>query len=78
MIHVTCYGSVYTLVLLSLDRYLAVVYPVKSISWRTVCNTSIVILITWVFTLTTCIPILFLYNAREIKYPHGDTKVICR
>jgi len=28
-IHVSTYGSVYTLVLLSLDRYIAVVYPVK-------------------------------------------------
>jgi allatostatin receptor len=29
LIHLTTYGSVYTLVLLSLDRYMAVVYPVQ-------------------------------------------------
>ena len=77
LIHASCYGSVITLILLSLDRYLAVVYPVKSISWRTVCNTSIIIFVSWVITLAFCTPILFVYNARELRY-NGDTRTICR
>ena len=41
LIPVAMYVSIYTLVLLSLDRYLAVVYPVKSISLRTGRNTGL-------------------------------------
>ena len=41
LITVLMYVSIYTLVLLSLDRYLAVVYPVKSISIRTGRNTGL-------------------------------------
>ena len=40
--------SVYTLVVMALDRYLAIVHPVRSISWRTVRNSAIAILLTWV------------------------------
>ena len=77
MIHVTCYASVITLILLSLDRFLAVVYPVKSISWRTVCNTTIVILTSWFFILTLCTPILFFYNTRDVPY-QGENRTLCR
>lgn len=38
MIVATCHGSVYTLVLMSLDRFLAVVHPISSISIRTEKN----------------------------------------
>lgn len=38
MIVVTCHASVYTLVLMSLDRFLAVVHPISSISIRTQWN----------------------------------------
>jgi len=45
---VTAYGSVYTLVLMALDRYLAIVHPIGSIDWRTVRKTALVMIITWV------------------------------
>jgi hypothetical protein len=67
LIHVSTYGSVYTLVLLSLDRYLAVVYPVRSIGMRTVCNTSIAIGISWAIVCTSCVPILFVYFVK-VRY----------
>lgn len=38
MIVVTCHASVYTLVLMSLDRFLAVVHPIRSMSLRTERN----------------------------------------
>lgn len=38
MIVVTCHASVYTLVLMSLDRFLAVVHPITSMSIRTEKN----------------------------------------
>ena len=78
LVHITTYKSVYTLVLLSLDRYLAVVYPVKSISLRTVCNTkSVAIALTWKFTLLTCTPIIFMYNTKDLSLAHGVTRTIC-
>jgi len=45
---VTAYESVYTLVLMALDRYLAIVHPIGSIGWRTVSKTAIVMAVTWV------------------------------
>ena len=72
IIHVTCYSSVMTLVYLSLDRYLAVVYPVKSISWRTVCNAVILICITWIIILAGCIPIFFLYHETTFQFGIGS------
>ena len=78
LVHVTCYCSVITLVLLSLDRYLAVVYPVQSISWRTVCNAWIGIGLTWLVTLTLCIPLLFAHSARNLDEKGYENITICR
>ncbi|VDP70402.1 unnamed protein product [Echinostoma caproni] len=47
LMYVTAYCSVYTLVLMSLDRFLAVVYPIKSIHWRNQTNTIRIVLLTW-------------------------------
>lgn len=41
MIVVTCHCSVYTLVLMSFDRFLAVVHPVTSMSFRTENNAAL-------------------------------------
>ncbi len=49
LVIVTAYASVYTLVLMSLDRYLAVVHPITSMSIRTEANTYWAIAVTWVF-----------------------------
>jgi len=76
IIHVTCCTSVLTLVYLSLDRYLAVVYPVRSISWRTVCNACVLIFLTWLVILTSCSPILFLFREHEFDY-NGVRRLKC-
>eukprot|EP00094_Tigriopus_californicus_P003156 TCALIF_03038-PA protein Name:"Similar to AR Allatostatin-A receptor (Bombyx mori)" AED:0.06 eAED:0.06 QI:0/0/0/1/1/1/2/0/419 len=76
LIHISLYGSVYTLVLLSLDRYLAVVYPVRSISLRTVCNTTVAIGIIWFLTALTCIPVLFVFISKDISIL-GEVRTIC-
>lgn len=47
MANVTAYASVYTLVLMSLDRYLAVVHPVNSITVRTEHNTIAMLVVMW-------------------------------
>uniref|UniRef100_A0A1I8GC81 G_PROTEIN_RECEP_F1_2 domain-containing protein n=1 Tax=Macrostomum lignano TaxID=282301 RepID=A0A1I8GC81_9PLAT len=45
--YVPVYCSVYTLVLMSADRYLAVVHPIRSMAWRTERNTLAAVAITW-------------------------------
>ncbi len=74
LVHASVYGSVYTLVLLSLDRYLAVVYPVRSISLRTVWHTAVAIVVTWAVVLCACVPMLFVFGAQDIKFAHGEVR----
>ncbi|QQP52479.1 AllatostatinA receptorlike, partial [Caligus rogercresseyi] len=78
LIHVSVYGSVYTLVLLSLDRYLAVVYPVQSITIRTVCNAFIVTGLTWVIAFTSCSPIFFLFHTKSVSsIKNNEERNVC-
>ena len=58
VIHVTAHGSVYTLVLMSLDRYLAVVHPITSMTIRNVRNTSIALAVAWVVIVLSNAPML--------------------
>ncbi|KAF6198963.1 hypothetical protein GE061_006986 [Apolygus lucorum] len=51
LIVVTAYASVFTLVLMSLDRFLAVVHPIASISVRTERNAITAIVVIWVVIL---------------------------
>src|SRR6218665_1433055 len=58
VVHVTAYASVYTLVMMSFDRYLAVVHPVRSMTWRTGRNASIVATASWVLILGVNVPVI--------------------
>lgn len=66
LIIVTAYASVYTLVLMSLDRYLAVVHPITSMSWRTESHAILAIGVTWVVILALSTPALVIHG--EIRY----------
>ncbi|GLH06463.1 Allatostatin-A receptor [Gryllus bimaculatus] len=66
LIVVTAYASVYTLVLMSLDRYLAVVHPITSMSIRTEPNALLAIIVTWVVILTASAPVYFCHG--EVTY----------
>jgi len=57
IIYVTAYVSIYTLVLMAGDRFLAVVAPVSSLTYRTITNAKICILVTWVITIVTVTPV---------------------
>lgn len=59
LVIVCAYASIYTLVLMSLDRFLAVVHPITSMSIRTERNAYLAILFTWIIILVACIPALF-------------------
>ncbi|XP_031788172.1 allatostatin-A receptor isoform X1 [Nasonia vitripennis] len=62
LIIVTACASVYTLVLMSLDRYLAVVHPIASMSVRTESHAFIAIWIVWIVILTSSIPVLIIHG----------------
>ncbi|KAI9562494.1 putative allatostatin A receptor [Daphnia sinensis] len=66
LVIVTAYASVYTLVLMSLDRYLAVVHPITSMSIRTEANTYWAIAVTWVVIFVACVPLLMAHG--EVMY----------
>lgn len=62
LIVVTAHASIYTLVLMSLDRYLAVVHPIASMVIRTEAYTMRAILVLWFLILTTAIPVLYVHG----------------
>ncbi|KAJ6626575.1 Allatostatin-A receptor, partial [Pseudolycoriella hygida] len=62
LIVVTVQASIYTLVLMSFDRFLCVVYPIASRSLRTERNTILAILIIWCVILTISIPVIFAHG----------------
>lgn len=70
LIVVTAYASVYTLVLMSLDRFLAVVHPIVSMSIRTEKNALTAILITWAVILILAVPVL--YRHGEVTYTYSS------
>ncbi|XP_053975033.1 allatostatin-A receptor-like [Hylaeus volcanicus] len=69
LIIVTAYASVYTLVLMSLDRYLAVVHPVTSRSWRTENHAILAICIAWAMIFTISTPALVVHG----EFQDNDT-----
>lgn len=76
MIVVTAHASAYTLVLMSLDRFLAVVHPITSMSLRTERNAVIAIAVTWFIILTTATPVAISHGI--LFYPNkGITYTAC-
>jgi len=58
VIHVTAHASVYTLVLMSLDRYLAVVHPLRSLTIRTRRNAVVALVFLWTLVIAANSPML--------------------
>ncbi|XP_016971787.1 allatostatin-A receptor [Drosophila rhopaloa] len=76
MIVVTCHCSVYTLVLMSFDRFLAVVHPVTSMSLRTERNATLAIMCAWITIVTTAIPVALSHSVRIYQY-QGNAGTAC-
>lgn len=68
--------SVYTLVLMSLDRFLAVVFPLRSRLWRTTKNTIMTLIIMWITLIAANLPIFI--ASRIIYIIDGDEESSCR
>lgn len=76
MMYVCAYASVYTLVIMSLDRYLAVVHPLTSMRIRTVRNTYIAVYVVWITILLSNIPILLHYGLKNYDW-YGEERLVC-
>ncbi|VDN39427.1 unnamed protein product, partial [Gongylonema pulchrum] len=60
--HSAAYFSVWTLTLMALDRFLAVCFPVNSMTLRNTVNTVITISIVYAFILISQIPIASIHD----------------
>lgn len=60
--HVAAYFSVWTLTLMAADRFLAVCYPVESMTLRTPINTAITLLITYTLILISQIQVARIHD----------------
>nr|ANO39118.1 GCR317 [Schmidtea mediterranea] len=60
----TVYCSVYTLVLMSADRYLAIVHPITSVNWRTRNRSLTAVYISWIALIIINLP--FLIHSRVL------------
>ncbi|XP_028968737.1 allatostatin-A receptor-like [Galendromus occidentalis] len=68
-INVCAYASIYTLVLMSIDRYLAVVHPITSMQLRVERNSLIACAALWVIILIICLPVAFIHGTNEVRNP---------
>ncbi|XP_078610563.1 allatostatin-A receptor-like isoform X1 [Branchiostoma floridae x Branchiostoma japonicum] len=56
--YVSCLLSIYTMVVMSIDRYLAIVYPLSSVRYRRVRYAGMVVGAMWPIMLVSMIPVL--------------------
>ncbi|XP_070542879.1 somatostatin receptor type 5-like isoform X2 [Ptychodera flava] len=68
------FTSVYTLTLMSIDRYLAIAHALRSISFRTVHNARVICFFTWVFSAVFVLP-LWMYGDVDPQY---NGTVLCK
>ncbi|XP_076233906.1 allatostatin A receptor 1 [Calliopsis andreniformis] len=79
LIIVTAYASIYTLVLMSLDRYLAVVHPISSMSWRTENHAILAICIAWAMIFTISTPALVVHGEfQDVDGSSSENLTACR
>ncbi|XP_017482164.1 PREDICTED: allatostatin-A receptor [Rhagoletis zephyria] len=77
LIVVTAFSSIYTLVLMSIDRFLAVVHPIRSRQLRTEKVTKIAIAMLWVIILTISTPVALVHGLAELEPYPNVTYVFC-
>ncbi|KAK7507880.1 hypothetical protein BaRGS_00000845 [Batillaria attramentaria] len=76
LVFVSAYLSVYTLVLMSLDRYLAVAHAIRSMSIRNERNTWLAVALTWVVIVGGHVPLLLQYDVHHYSY-YGENRSAC-
>lgn len=75
LIVVCALSSIYTLVLMSIDRFMAIVYPIKCMSYRTSKNTLHAIYIKWLIILIMASPTIPRHGLIDLN---GEQLYTCR
>ncbi|MED6246296.1 hypothetical protein ATANTOWER_015584, partial [Ataeniobius toweri] len=68
------YTSIFFLTALSIDRYLAIVHPVRSWRFRTVVYARITCMMIWLFAFLLSIPIAL---TRDVHYIENSKTIVC-
>ncbi|XP_055036664.2 proteinase-activated receptor 1-like [Misgurnus anguillicaudatus] len=77
------YCSILLMMCMSVDRLLAVVFPIASLTWRTTRNSAYVCVLVWLLALAGTVPLLSITQTLDIKHVgmtchdtlrHGDNK----
>ncbi|BFZ17323.1 hypothetical protein BsWGS_20362 [Bradybaena similaris] len=76
LMYVCAYASMYSLVIMSFDRYLAVVHAIRSMTWRSERNTWIIVAAIWIIFLAGNVPIFEQWDVHS--YIHdGENRSKC-
>ncbi|KAM4808743.1 proteinase-activated receptor 1 [Rhinophrynus dorsalis] len=62
------YCSILLMTSISMDRFLAVVYPMHSLSWRTMGRSSFACFVIWVISIASTIPLLMTEQTQKIPF----------
>ncbi|XP_032070004.1 proteinase-activated receptor 1-like [Thamnophis elegans] len=60
------YCSILLMTVISIDRFLAVVYPMQSLSWRTLRRASVVCVAIWLVSIAAVVPLFITEQTRNI------------
>ena len=60
------YASIMLMTAISVDRFLAVVYPIQSLSWRTLGRASFICLAIWAMAIAGVAPLLLQEQATQV------------
>ncbi|XP_042546886.1 proteinase-activated receptor 1 [Dipodomys spectabilis] len=60
------YASIMLMTVISIDRFLAVVYPIQSLSWRTLGRASFVCLAIWAMAIAGVVPLLLKEQTTQV------------
>ena len=66
LLNVTVYVTIYTLVVISVIRWLTIVHNTATMALRTMKNTTIIIISIWVIMLGVNVPIILSYGVQEL------------
>lgn len=76
---INLYASIFTMVLMSIDRYLAVVHPLSSIRYRTTKNAWCVCIALWVICVTIMMPYwIYAKTMTQTRYNGTELHASCR
>ena len=74
LFYTNMYGSIFFLTCISVDRFLAIVYPFRSQTIRTKRNAKLACCVVWVMVLSGTLPTGFLMETSSLNNMNSDTK----